>query len=481
MDLPRAFGRAGGADAAQPLPAPAGPRRRGFIGAKSRITGGNACARGYRHVSSIPLTSARTTPIPTVGNLACHFCDGGRWTVGGITASPSRSSGWPAVSPARGIPPSSTTSPWPGGACSQPAAALPGRPLRAAVLDDWTVPQVATGDLLLGELEPEPPDLEPVQKLAAEMTALALTDAGLLEAAGTSRTGLIIASTAAGLGDLVREQFGFPAHGPYPRAAETSSLHAVAAAAAALQAGELDLAVAGGAELGLDPVLARAAGPGGHAGHRRDARLLGRPGRAAARGWVRCRGAGPRGRRPGGGPAGLRGDRGLEHGARLAARAGRSRAATGIPAGRDRSRGHPAHRGPGNRDRGRGFGRAGRAHAAQAGRGGRHGARRGLRRHRLHQGRGRHRQPGQGSRGDGRGNDPARPRVRAAASAHRVGRRAAPAASRAGALAGRRPRPVGSAAAQARRGELAGHGRRGGDGRAFRPARRRRDPPRAAP
>jgi enediyne polyketide synthase len=33
-----------------------------------------------------------------------------------------------------------------------------------------------------------------------------------------------------------------------------SSLHAVAAAAGALQTGELDLAVAGGAELGLDPV-----------------------------------------------------------------------------------------------------------------------------------------------------------------------------------------------------------------------------------
>ena len=135
-----------------------------------------------------------------------------------------------------------------------PAAALPGRPLRAAVLDNWTVPQVATGDLLVSEPEPEPPDVEPVRKLAAEMTALALADAGLLEAARTSRTGLIIASTAAALGDLVREQFGFPARGPCPCAAETSSLHAVAAAAGALQAGELDLAVAGGAELGLDPV-----------------------------------------------------------------------------------------------------------------------------------------------------------------------------------------------------------------------------------
>ena len=34
-----------------------------------------------------------------------------------------------------------------------PAAALPGRPLRAAVLDDCTVPQVAAGDLWPGELE----------------------------------------------------------------------------------------------------------------------------------------------------------------------------------------------------------------------------------------------------------------------------------------------------------------------------------------
>ncbi len=40
---------------------------------------------------------------------------------------------------------------------------------------------------------------------------------------------------------------------PQPDAAATSSLHAVAAAATALGAGELDLAVAGGVELGLDP------------------------------------------------------------------------------------------------------------------------------------------------------------------------------------------------------------------------------------
>lgn len=134
----------------------------------------------------------------------------------------------------------------------QPTAALPGRPLRAAVLDDWSLPQIPADDPLSGDLSPQ--DLGPVRKLAAEMTALALTDAGLREVAGSCRTGLIIASSVPGLGDEVREEFGFAARGPFPRAARVSSLHAVAVAAGALQTGELDLAVAGGAELGLDPV-----------------------------------------------------------------------------------------------------------------------------------------------------------------------------------------------------------------------------------
>ena len=55
------------------------------------------------------------------------------------------------------------------------------------------------------------------------------------------------------MGSLVREQFGFAADVARPGPAATSSLHAVAAAAAALGTGDLDLAVAGGAELGLDP------------------------------------------------------------------------------------------------------------------------------------------------------------------------------------------------------------------------------------
>jgi enediyne polyketide synthase len=132
----------------------------------------------------------------------------------------------------------------------QPVAALPGRPLRAAVLDDWSAPQIAD-DPVTGGLWP---DVGPVRKLAAEMTALALTDAGLREVAGACRTGLIIASSVPELGEQVREEFGFAARGLFSRSAHVSSLHAVAAAAGALQTGELDLAVAGGAEVGLDPV-----------------------------------------------------------------------------------------------------------------------------------------------------------------------------------------------------------------------------------
>jgi hypothetical protein len=67
----------------------------------------------------------------------------------------------------------------------QPVAALPGRPLRAAVLDDWSAPQIAD-DPVTGGLWP---DVGPVRKLAAEMTALALTDAGLREVAGACPSG----------------------------------------------------------------------------------------------------------------------------------------------------------------------------------------------------------------------------------------------------------------------------------------------------
>src|SRR6266536_3444978 len=111
----------------------------------------------------------------------------------------------------------------------QPTAALPGRPLRAAVLDDWAVPrvddwavpQMSSDDPLPGDFPPQ--DLGPVRKLAAEMTALALTDAGVREVAGTSRTGLVIAGSDPGLGDQVREELGFAARGSCPAAAQVSS------------------------------------------------------------------------------------------------------------------------------------------------------------------------------------------------------------------------------------------------------------------
>src|ERR1035437_4878969 len=129
-----------------------------------------------------------------------------------------------------------------------PVTGLPGRPMYAALVADWTVPAVWFGDPELG-----PHDLGPVQKLAAEMTAVALTDAGLRDAAGTARTGLIIASVTPSVCGLVRAEFGFTAGAPYPRAAYQSSLHAVVAAARALQARGRGLAGAGGAGARIDP------------------------------------------------------------------------------------------------------------------------------------------------------------------------------------------------------------------------------------
>ena len=74
----------------------------------------------------------------------------------------------------------------------QPVAALPGRPLRAAVLDDWSAPQIAD-DPVTGGLWP---DVGPVRKLAAEMTALAPADEG-------PRTHVLAGSTA-GVRELTR-------------------------------------------------------------------------------------------------------------------------------------------------------------------------------------------------------------------------------------------------------------------------------------
>ena len=134
--------------------------------------------------------------------------------------------------------------------------------LHAALLDDWGGP-AASGD-------PAGQDAGAVQKLAAQTTALALADAGLkaeeIVAGAPGRAGLSIASSVAGVGELVREQSGLTGDAAWPRAAAASSLHAVAAAAEALRAGSLDLAVAGGAELGLDPAWLTAAARAGTLG-----------------------------------------------------------------------------------------------------------------------------------------------------------------------------------------------------------------------
>jgi enediyne polyketide synthase len=130
-----------------------------------------------------------------------------------------------------------------------PVDGWPGGELHAALVDDWAPASASLEDARLGA-----EDAGPVRKLAAEMAALALSDAGLREAAGRSRTGLVIASSKPGLSGLVADELGFAIDVPYAQAASLSSLHAVVAAAEAVAAGELDLAVAGGAELGLDPV-----------------------------------------------------------------------------------------------------------------------------------------------------------------------------------------------------------------------------------
>ncbi len=97
-------------------------------------------------------------------------------------------------------------------------------PLHAAPLDDWSASPGSYEDHGAGAQ-----DTGPVQKLAAETTALALADAGLRDLAGMlpeaaarlhgvsgplpaaagrrGRTGLIIASAAAGVCEQVREQF----------------------------------------------------------------------------------------------------------------------------------------------------------------------------------------------------------------------------------------------------------------------------------
>jgi enediyne polyketide synthase len=154
----------------------------------------------------------------------------------------------------------------------RPVAGSPAGPLRAALLDDWGGPADWSGPGDWGGpadwsgpgdwggpagRPAVAPAAGAVQKLAAETTALALADAGLrAEEIGTTargRAGTFIASSVPGVGELVHEQSGLTGDAARPLAAAFSSLHAVAAAVHALRRGDLDLAVAGGAELGLDP------------------------------------------------------------------------------------------------------------------------------------------------------------------------------------------------------------------------------------
>jgi enediyne polyketide synthase len=125
----------------------------------------------------------------------------------------------------------------------RPVPGASGYALHAALLDGWMTP---------GEVTPGHGDVAPLRKLTSETIALALADAGLRDAGG--RAGLLIASSVPEVREGT-EQF--------PAATCHSSLHAIAAACDALAAGDLDLVVAGGAELGIDrDWLARQAAAG---------------------------------------------------------------------------------------------------------------------------------------------------------------------------------------------------------------------------
>jgi enediyne polyketide synthase len=122
-----------------------------------------------------------------------------------------------------------------GHAIAGPATA----PVRAALVDGWAVQ--------FGEV----PDPGTVHKLATETAAQALSDAGLPSAG--RRTGLIIASTVPDLGEVARDGFRIRQECRFPAIAYQDSLHAIAASCDILRTGQLDLVIAGGAELGVDP------------------------------------------------------------------------------------------------------------------------------------------------------------------------------------------------------------------------------------
>jgi acyl transferase domain-containing protein len=118
--------------------------------------------------------------------------------------------------------------------------------LCAALIEGWA-PSPASSGLPDHELSA----ITPVRLLAAETARRALADSGLRgEAPTRDRTGVIIA----GLSQRLELGGGLGSRGPEPGRDLPSSLHAVVVACAALTEGDVDLALAGGADVGLDPV-----------------------------------------------------------------------------------------------------------------------------------------------------------------------------------------------------------------------------------
>ena len=211
---------------------------------------GNSCARGYQRVSSFPLTGGRTAPIPTEEPSGVTEGNG---RSGGSRRARGETIGVACRFPGARDPAEFHELTVTRRRMFQPAAALPGRPLRAALLDDWIRPPDTHGNYL-GQAQPDPGQLDvarsdmarsdmarsdmaqldlgkldpgPLLKLATEMAALALTDAGLREVAwGSSRTGLIIASSVPGLSDLVCRR---PARAGLERAVPAGGEHVLAA------------------------------------------------------------------------------------------------------------------------------------------------------------------------------------------------------------------------------------------------------------
>ncbi|MBV9450490.1 MAG: acyltransferase domain-containing protein [Streptosporangiaceae bacterium] len=129
----------------------------------------------------------------------------------------------------------------------RPVPALPGRMHYAALLDGWPSPD-------------DPGEGGGARKLAAETIALALTDAtGLRRAPGLNGsrrddvTGLFLAATAPDAAEIARRETGIGMISRLPQISYLDSLHAIADACAALETGVLDVALAGGVELGVDP------------------------------------------------------------------------------------------------------------------------------------------------------------------------------------------------------------------------------------